>query len=602
MKIPRINLGVDRSYGNQPIKFPVSTTADFGFCQPVFSQFLAPTESLKVQAKQLIRNAVMPCPTFCDIKSVNKACFIPMSDVYPGFDALMAQQPINGDVRYVPSSVPQTHNPILLRFLLRPEFSRVTYYGGKKSSQVQAGDSYETPVMHLGAATSWKSLFSHYYGDIDSWDFSPLEAYSRSIDDITFENADFVFTNPDNLYLGSEPENPAFCCVRLTREGSHLAKIFYGLGYSLEVTDTDALSILPLLAFYKAWFDTYCPSRYINWHGTNAYNLIRYVYNNGSVDVDGTGSDVKSLFESFLFDLANCYYTDKDDFVSAHTDVVHPNVAAVAPDGETGLNRSYAVDLDNADISQNQRSISVGSSVIRASSQGVNVPVNSFNEVTLRTLYKLTKYINKDDIIGRNVQKWVRTHYGADTCEDMFRQVYDLGTFVVNSQVDEIYSTSDTVNGSRGEHLGSYAGKGIGFGTGKIHFKADTFGYVIVMQSIVCNSDYFQGNDTSLYAHDRYTFPSREFDALGTEVTSKAAIIDCLGFDNGEFNYVSKGFGFVPRFSGLKVHKAILNGSMRLRGDFDTYSPYHSCKIVRPYETSFDGDKGYKCQNHHANA
>lgn len=65
------------------MSFDNNTTMDFGFLQPLLSQYMLPNSTIKVNSKQLVRLAPMPTPSFARMYLQNFARFVKMTDVVP---------------------------------------------------------------------------------------------------------------------------------------------------------------------------------------------------------------------------------------------------------------------------------------------------------------------------------------------------------------------------------------------------------------------------------------------------------------------------------------------------------------------------------------
>ena len=91
----------------------------------------------------------------------------------------------------------------------------------------------------------------------------------------------------------------------------------------------------------------------------------------------------------------------------------------------------------------------------------------------------------------------------------------------------------------------------------------------------------FVGTDPTLYAIDKDSIPVADFDALGMEVTPRGALIgdNFIASKRGEFT--DKSFGFIPRYSGFKVKKDVVNGDMYLGFFKRDLQPYYLDRI--PY-------------------
>ncbi|WP_337638676.1 hypothetical protein [Prevotella sp.] len=209
----------------------------------------------------------------------------------------------------------------------------------------------------------------------------------------------------------------------------------------------------------------------------------------------------------------------------------------------------------------------------------------SFTALSLDLLKRLTTFVNKDSAIGKRMSAWVRTHYGADVSNSLFEESSRINEWHTNIDIDDVFSTSDTAdvgNKNKGEYLGSYAGKGTGFSQNGFSYKAPVHGFVFVMSCIVPLTNTFQGNDPTLFGIDLDTIPQPEFDALGFEATHRSVFVDDNDVvDSNELDqFSSETFGFVPRYTGYKVKKNIVNGDMS-KGYYQTdLLPYFNDRIL----------------------
>ncbi len=206
------------------------------------------------------------------------------------------------------------------------------------------------------------------------------------------------------------------------------------------------------------------------------------------------------------------------------------------------------------------------------------------------------------------MSNWVRNHFNAQVANSLYEDVYQVKTDVLPLQINDVFSTADTADSSTqsGERLGSYAGKGIGFGDTGCRFHSDKHGYLLCISAIVPKSGYFQGTDSSLYGLDRFTLPSADFDALGMEVSPFGFVAGDIGYTDVDASYTnldySSGFGFVPRFSGFKFKKNIVNGDMSRRSLIDSMCPYYLDRILQTGDAFFESlpDNKYAYKNQYA--
>ena len=93
MSFKNIVLGVQRKKYTHNLSFDNNTTMDFGVLQPLLSQYMEPKSNIKVSAKQLVRLAPMPTPSFARMFLRNYATFVKMTDVVPYHECLLSKIP-----------------------------------------------------------------------------------------------------------------------------------------------------------------------------------------------------------------------------------------------------------------------------------------------------------------------------------------------------------------------------------------------------------------------------------------------------------------------------------------------------------------------------
>ena len=363
------------------------------------------------------------------------------------------------------------------------------------------------------------------------------------------------------LYSDSESKKDYMFCFQFSSRAKRLRKAFLGLGYSLNGEDNKLVSIAPLLAYYKAYYDYFGLTRDVQFEQTNCFKIIQYIwdYNVNFFQLAGhVSSQPLSIFILFLRDFQNLYYTDASSYIAAHRSTPMSGAAQRLPSVNTSL---YSL----VDYASNNTP-----GYIRPNNFGVpnnigNPPLSTWLSIDL--LRRLTRFVSKDSVIGKRLSDWVKVHYGSDVSFDLFKDSFNISEWRTPIDIDDVFSTSETAdvgNKNKGDYLGAYAGKGIGFGKGGFTFKAPTHGFVFVMSCIVPITNIFQGNDPTLYAIDNDTIPHPEFDALGYEFTPKGVFMSdnfLLG-DKDDLGLTKKGFGWVPRYTGFKVKKNIVNGDM----------------------------------------
>ena len=595
MKLGTINIGTKKNFYSHPVDFDNNTTSGFGFVQPLFSKFLEKGESLKLNFTQEVLLSPTVCPSYARMSVHNQARFVKMCDVFPAFDALLSHMPINGSERqYIPSSVPFIYNKDLLAIIFRHSFA--SYYTLTLDSH---DESLYSLVLDSSPAATINSSVANLFvenglSSVFAGDIIITEGYLQTSDKaISFDGADFVvlsktFDGPNNT------KQRTALCLRMDAKARRWYKILKGLGYSLSLEDNDPLSFLPILAYYKAWFDSYAPQRFVNWHLSFAYKIINSIYNHGYTDISQISSQNEE-FRNYIFwlfdELSACYYTYPTDYLSAHT------ISPVNYIPSTNFDMKFPAGGNDEEHGLNDISNLEGH-IPNVGPFGTDV----LNNYTLRALTFMAKFVQKNSLIGGRISQYIRNHYNMDVSDDMFADSTNLGDFLTECSIEKVLSTADTsqeVDGQQiGEKIGSYAGFGRGQNQLDINFTANGCGFYIILTSVVPFASYCQGNGNDLYMLDRYTFPSKDFDALGLELTPRHSLIDTSVSDGDQSERTNYSFGWIPRQSKYKVFKNILNGCMSFRSTQNSYLPYCFDKIITTSDVQGDGTQSVRIYHH----
>ena len=591
----KFSIGIKKRKYRHDSSYNVNTTSDFGSFQPLVCQFLRPCDSYNVKNfTQLVRNSVMPNPTFGAISCVNKYRFVPMSEIFPQFDALISGKDINSYViNYKPTEVPTVTNSYLV-FMLSLLFGQMRVCKYTSTLEKKFDDSGFAREI-LDFADNILSFDFKFFVDMfkskglefeDDKSESCKEMFSKSFhfgsSKLDFNNSDFVLRNDKHILF-----------IRLSSAGKRLFKVFKGLGYSLDPNCQNKVSILPLFAYYKAYFDAYYPTRIKGWQNTWCFELINTIFEQNlqflNVKDSKAGFSFHSLIVNFfLHELAECWYVYPDDYVSANQLKPLETVQDDLGFGTRGNDGSPGGDL-GTDARENIPSLNT--------KENPNV-----TQVALDTLGRITRFMNKNSLIGNRIKEYVRVHFGEDIVSDMFDDSFDIATFTTDVTIDDMYSSSDTLSadGRTGEPLGKRGGRGDGYSNdNSFKFKAKQFGFVIGFCAVYPQNYYFQGDEAQLYMTTRFMFPEPTFDCLGYELTPLATIYDNSGLaiDDSD-NLSNKSFGYLPRYSMFKTKKNLVNGDMRLRSTRDSFLSFYLDRYVQLKEVYQDGkDKAVIIRN-----
>lgn len=579
----KVSVGISTKRYTHDMSFDNNTTLSFGVCQPLFCQLMNDKDKLAGNIRQLVRLAPLPVPSFGRMRLVNKLRFVQMTDICPYYEAMLTGSYVNtSDLNYLPKEVLQITIRALTQIVL--QYSVIDYFKVDSSSSTTkyVYQNILTPSVYQEAIGLYHTTIgdtSHFASIIPD----PKQHGGNVNTAISPDSADYLVAT-----------DSAFICFRLTERGKRLRNVLLGLGYELDLSCTDSVSSLPLFAYFKAWYDSYAPSRETQWNQTNAFILIDASFQKYLTSFDffttatGASEKVQKAVLGFFEDLANTWYVANDDYVSAH----RLTVVSTTNSGFDSIKSPVTgVDTNFTPVSTNKDTVpNIYSST----------PLNQF---ALETLQRISKFINKDTVIGKKVSTWLKAHFGADVASSFFKDSVSLNDIVVSCSINDVFSTADTTsNDGSGEQLGSYAGKGLGFGDGSFSFSAPSFGYFVVVSCLVPESKYFQGVDPSLFGVDRFTLPNADFDALSYEVTPSSFLCGHNDiFISGQKSTSDKGFGFVPRYSGFKTRRNIVNGDMSRRGTIASYSPYYLDKILTENairsEKNADGSYGFVAVN-----
>lgn len=552
----KISVGVKTKRYTHHIPFDNNTTMQFGVIQPLFHQFLNANDRLSSDVRQLVRLSPLPVPTFGRMHLENNIKFVKMTDIYPAYEAFISHKYVNSShSQYIPNKLPFVTPSLLCLWLLK--YSVYTTY--KRNSD----GNYALTSLPADVQTLTATLFDTHTGktQYDLQNFCTPQATAN----VSPDGADYVIYSHDETYI---------YCFRFTNASRRLRSILVGLGYTYDIDVVDTLDVTPLFAFYKAYYDTYAPSRDTSWTQTACFRLVNFIYDYNVTSISNLFSDVssgiytdsirKSAFQ-FLDDLLNCWYVEPLNYVSAHRLHTGSNFAAEAYNPNQ---------LDSSDTFTAPLDYDSAENALPDKAQD--------NAIAIRQVLKLSRFITKDSVIGQKISTWLKAHFGANVDNSIFKDSTNIATTRVNCSINDVFSTSDTLSENGGETLGAYAGKGLGFDNSGFDFTAPSFGYVICLSCIVPDSNFFQGYDPTLYATTPDQRPNADLDAFGYEATPLASIqpLNDISLSQHAVRINNKSFGFVPRYSSFKTRKDIINGDMSRRGSINGFAPYYLDKIL----------------------
>lgn len=560
----------------------VSTTSDFGFCQPILCREMVAQDSFRMRLGQIVRLQPMPLPTFGSIQVKNYTAFVPFADIFHPYESLLSGQTYSGSAsRYIPVSVPKIRLSTLAHILcmfstcISKNYSnRYTQFGNVdytfspicRSAQQVISDVvtwFQNSTM-LDSSTANISLFQ----SIESTYGRPYKAVLCDGTAEQMQGFDFYADVPGQ-------SNGVLIGFKYNRWAKNLRKIFIGCGYQIDGFSQVEVSILPLIAYYKVWFDYFQPARDKTWKDTAAFALMEFLEQTGTVSIDdyltddnspGLANKIIPYFVEFLHDLCQCYHVANHDYASSHiTGVAGTLVPQNSRDSFTPSGNSAIGYVGNS--SGNQASLDAS---IQLSS------TRSISAQSLDILKKLTQRVSIHTAIGGRIKEFLRAVYNSDYVD--VHDSYQLGTSQFDVQIDPVFAT----NQSSDVNLGEFAGRALGADDGNksiITYTTKVPGILITISALVPVAKMAQGIDPNLLHLKKEDFYDPTFDGSTLVPTKQICIYGMNNCDNAYFSHTGS-FGNIPIYTEYKVAQNKINGDMSLPSSMASYLPFTLDKLL----------------------
>lgn len=597
----KIKIGQSASSYKHDVGCDIHSTLNFKFVQPTYMLPMDGGNKINLRLRQLVRLAPLPVPSFARMRVENRGYFIPAVDVMPAFEAMRSHVQVNTSVsQYIPTTVTTVSPKFLLLYLLcnHSIMACFTQHSGEINATAWTVTRYTVAASGSNSINACWSAFVDSLNKPSLYGFSNFHTNKVIADNkLSIDGADFVYI--DRTLSNGTSGLPDTFAFKLTPKGKALFSIFSGLGYNLDWYNDNEVSALPLLAFYKGYFDLFAPKRVLTWSDTAAYALINYMYENGkteySLTKNASVSGATNFTNDFLEALGECFVTQQDDFISVHRSTPFGGTDVTDVEGRLTVPHYINTNVDGSTFDDPDTFSQGGSATSNQQGQEVNIDTSyPLTYARLKVLERLSKFVSKNSVIGRKVEAYIKAHYDSTVLSSFFKDSKFVFQFNSDCSINDVMSTAQTATSDGvGENLGAYAGKGIGFGDDKVNFEAPSFGFFIIFTNVAPKTGFYQGDDPTLYGVNRWTLPNTEFDGIGMELTPLSCVHASNGVCDKTVNKVltSQSFGYVPRYSGFKVHKDVVAGDMALRSSQASYAPYHLERILQPciLRTNSDG-------------
>jgi hypothetical protein len=579
MKV-KFNLPISRH--NSQLNYDFNSTFCFGAIQSSLCKFVVPKANFNINVSQLVSTSPLVVPTFGRMAVHNIFAYVPMSMVFPAFDAFLSQTkvcPSDGDDSYMPNSLPTiTNNALVCMLLASKRYSKFC------SFKVQATHpSMDFRVFEYFGKVVKIAKEPHHVPDTDE--------FTINYDDVDNYTYDYVIVTKvdDNLSVQS--------FYKLTDLGRKVYNLLRSLGYSLDYLDRSPVSALPIISYCKAVYDILYPKRDTPWHVMKMYTYINshyngefhiYTFNNHSYDLFySLPSLEKTTFEADDFERL---FSAIEPFLYAPIGRNLSNIATAQPI----LPTSKTPNLSGVRFPISSGSLGTSSGVYDNDLIPKTSTVNGVSADSLRFADRLWSFVQRSSVVGQDVKNWFKTHFGTVPSEDMFSQSFVIRDVVNQLNVNTVVSTAETKTENSGDVLGALAGQSYAASNDKVKFESPNFGYLLCLTYVVPVCRISSGTQPELYNIGYFDMPFPDFDGLGYESLNTSSFQESDGILYGSEDIV-QGFGFVPRMTSFKTINNVRSGGFALPSLRDSYLPY--CLDNTVYIRPSSKNTSYKINN-----
>ena len=551
----KINFNLPVKRYSSDINFDNNTTFGVGNLQPLFCKFVLPKSTFSCNINQLTRLSPLVVPSFARLKQINDFVYVNINKVFPAFDAFLSNTPVAGTAStYTPHSVPCITNQRLFTILLI-HFSKF--------------------VSATPSNSSWSNFKSTY--QVTSYVGNTLVDSHVDVSSFNSDRFQKLVVASDFLITGGVPgaETSNYCAGRFTQEGRFWLSVLRGLGYSCDYHDDKPVSVLPLWAFCKAYYDLYYPKRYNSWHNSSVYYAINNHYNGDFKDFVYEGHHYDMVNTPLLTSLFGSDYSfwayavlDNDVFQAALSNPL--NDVAADP-----------ITLSSS-VGDNYLAVESGIPMIKADPDTVNISSDNLSLVN-----RLWKFVSRSSVVGQSVKDWFQVHFGVSPSEDMFDTSVCFAQKPNMININAVVSTADT-SPQNGSQLGDLAGQAYSNVSDSVSFDVPNFGFIMCISGLQPLSRVSGGTQPELYNTSYYDMPFPDFDGLGYEVLNNTSFMET---QKGNYDlknraaYSKSGYGYVPRFTSYKTLNNIRSGGFCIPSIQDSYLSYCEDSIIDTLST-----------------
>lgn len=500
----------------------VISTNDFGNLTVNYCREVVPGDKFSGNVKSFCRLAPMPVPTFANIKMIQHCYYVKARSCWKPFDDFYA--------------------------------GRKTYYQG---TSIQYNE-----VPHIT-----NDLLFELFNTVGEPDLV------TSGDAFAIQGADLS----NKVYDFLESDGTDYYPYTLTTKGKRLYNLLrsVGINFNYSAEDKTKISIMPLLAYARIFYDYYLPKRYSN------VNKLRYY-----LTLYSWTTAQAQQFINDLADFMNIFYDD-DYFTSSWETPNSPvteqqtygSVRVIDPNNNLAGSGSFAGAVFDPNYGSGLNN-PYGNDGI---SELNGLKLSQFGISALKAVYD---YGMRKGLAGNKYFDAIFSQFGIQLPELTLDVANHLGSSVVGALLQDVTATAQTDNNGSITALGDFAGKGHLYDDSfNVNFTSNDFGYLIITSHIIPDVGYVQGLNKENQHITRLQFFNPEFDKLGMQALAEKELYN--SFTNGEDYrlYSDNGvntdqiFGYTPRYSEYKVGRDLLSGDFAIKSIGTDDDAYHTFRI-----------------------
>lgn len=555
-------------------------TAQIGELLPVFYQWVNPNETFKLGFNGLTRTQPLQTAAFTRLHENIQYYFVPFQSLWKYFEQqvnnMTTGQSGENISRIAKSSsedsVITTSMPYInydyLRTILNNLMNDTTdavvsgYKAGHVTPESLADYLSRTPYMVNGRLRYVNFVrllrsFGMFNSNLDGYDIvDSLISFANQSSSSSWNKSDFV------------KSSFGWWCSSYSLGGSK--------GY-FEVTHAPNLSIFPLLAYQKIYYDHYI---YRQWQPYRSYACnIDYLLPSDSMNF---GSKLSSKgYDAALFDLHSSnlsldYFNgvlpraQYGDESAASVDLSRISIsnptATLATSANPPSGNTLRLGISNITQPGDGTTNNVGKIASSQTESGItihplqsisgNISANSSLKISaLRSAIALQKYKEVQESNDSDFASQVLAHFGVKPKHDDYKSVFIGGS-------DNILDINPQVNQNlSGDNAPDIKATASGSLSASCSFTSDTFGIIIGIYRCTPQLDVAHcGIDRNNFKTDASDFPIPEFDNLGMQTQYRTEIFAPIAGDSKNNLGTSKPsvdmsttYGYLPRFAELKT-------------------------------------------------